>query len=165
MFIKVIITLFIGLFSLTLQTLGQNKEIVEIHFNLSHSRRNPGNHVTIEFQKFFDSVNVHIISTPIHRSTNQDSTKRDYSFNIPKEIFDKVATSVKAINCTDILNDSSFIPDDGATCEIEFGNYETDIKYSVWAPEYKTQQRRLQPFLDVCLLILQTVGLNSDKNL
>ena len=55
--------------SFTIETVGQEHGIYHVKFEFFHSRRIPNNHVWVDFQRYGDSISVHVVSEPMN---NQD---------------------------------------------------------------------------------------------
>lgn len=148
----------------SIQSFGQNADIYTVKFKFHHSRRIPDNYVSVSFERYGDSIHVFAESIPKDTiSLKWKETKRKYSFEISMVDFQKVVTAVTKINCTDIASGLSFSGHDGTTCGIEIGGLGNGITYRVWTPNYNTQQRNLQPFLDACKVILLTAKLDPEK--
>ncbi len=140
---------------------GQNNEIYSVKFNFHHSKRIPDNYVSVDFQRYGDSIHVSVKSIPMDSvSLKWKATKREYSFELTLTEFEKVVAAVKKINCTDIAKGLGFSGFDGTVCEIEIGGIGSGITYKVWSPDYGTKERSLQSFLDACTLILVTAKLD-----
>jgi hypothetical protein len=160
--IKILFILF--LITIFGSSYGQNTEIYTIKFNFHHSRRIPDNYVSVNLERYGDSIHVSVKSIPMDTvSLKWKETKQEYSFGLALTEFEKVVSSVKMINCMDIANGLGFIGFDGTVCEIEIGGIGTSITFKVWSPDYETKERNLQPFLEACKLILVTGKLDPKK--
>lgn len=143
---------------------AQHSDVYDIKFTFQHSMRIPDNLVTVSIERRGNDVTVFVRSIPMEgKDTQWVKTKKEYSFPISLSTFDSIAAAVKAINCSDILNDIGTSGMDGTTCEIKIGGIENGITYKVWTPNYHTKERHLQPFLNACKLILTTGKLDADK--
>ena len=150
--------------SLTIETYGQDHGIYYVKFDFYHSRRIPNNHVSVEFQRFGDSISVHLISEPMNNQSEEwNETKQDSTFELEKYEFDKIVEVVQKINCTDIAAGLDFTGLDGTTCKISYGGISTGISYKVWTPDYDTKKRNLEDYMSACKLILVTVKIEPKE--
>src|SRR6478735_8448261 len=95
--------LLIGFLSLTAETNGQDQKIYHVKFDFRHSLRIPNHSVSVEFQRFGDSISVHVKSEPMDKMSEKwKKTKLNYSFELAKTEFDQIVIAVRNINCTDI---------------------------------------------------------------
>jgi hypothetical protein len=162
--VRITAILLIIVVSITEYAFGQEHEISKLKFSFEHALRIPDHYVTVVFLNAHDSVRVYVTSNPATKvSKKWDKTKRNYSFNISKEEFNKIVTSITQINCSDVLAALTYRGNDGTSCEIELSNYSNAIKYRVWSPNYNTEKRNLHSFLNACKLILLTARLNPDE--
>lgn len=139
----------------------QDHEIYSVKFSFHHSRRIPNNYVSVNFERYGDSIHVSVKAIPMDTvSLKWKETKQEYSFDLSLTEFEKVVASVKNINCTDITDGLGFSGFDGTVCKIEIGGLGSGIIYKVWSPDYQTKKRNLQAFLDACKLILTTAKLD-----
>lgn len=150
--------------SLTVETFGQDNGIYHVKFDFYHSRRIPNHHVSVDFQRYGDSISVHIVSEPMkNQGEKWKKTKIDSTFELKKTEFDKIVIAVKKISCSDIANGLDFTGFDGTTCEISYGGISTEISYKVWSPDYDTEKRNLEDYIVACNLILMTVKLDPKE--
>jgi hypothetical protein len=158
MFLKLLFfTAFIPLF-------GQKNDIYSVKFNFFHSKRIPDNHVSVEFERSGDKIQVSIKSIPKDSvSLEWKKSKRKNSFELSLIEFNKVVAAIKKINCSDIVNNLGNSGFDGTDCEIVMGGLRSSISYNVWSPNYDTKERNLQSFLEACKLILLTAKLDPNK--
>lgn len=162
--VKNIFLLLILLTSYALETFGQDHGIYNVKFNFSHSRRIPNHHVSADFQRYGDSISVHVISEPMsNQSDKWNKTKVDSTFVLDKTEFDKIVKAVQKINCVDITAGLDFTGRDGTVCEIFYGGISTGISYTVWAPDYDTKKRNLEDYMEACKFILVTVKLDPKE--
>ena len=156
--------LFILLTSLTMSTYGQDQSIYHIKFDYYHSMRIPNHHVSVEFQRFGDSISVHVVSEPMKgQDIKWGETKIDSTYNLDKSEFDKIVAAVKQVNCSNIIDGLDFTGIDGSTCGLSFGGISTGISYKVWTPDYDTEKRNLNEFMYACKLILRIVKLDPKE--
>jgi hypothetical protein len=156
-----IFLLIIMLTSFTIESFGQNHGIYYVKFDFYHSLRIPNYHVSVDFQRYGDSISVRIISEPMKNQDEKwNKTKIDSTFELEKSEFDKVVEAVQKINCANIADGLDYSGLDGTTCEISYGGISTGISYKVWTPDYDTKKRNLEDYMDACKLILMTVKLD-----
>ena len=156
--------LIIVLTSFTVETFGQDHGIYHVKFDFYHSRRIPNHHVSVDFQRYGDSISVHIISEPMGNQGEQwNKTKIDSTFELKKSEFDKVVETVQKINCSNIAAGLDYYGLDGTTCEISFGGISTEISYRVWTPDSDTKKRNIDDFMEACKMILMTVKLDPKE--
>jgi hypothetical protein len=156
--------LFIFLTSLTISTYGQDHSIYHVKFDYYHSMRIPNHHVSVEFQRFGDSISVHVVSEPMHgQDSKWDETKIDSNYKLNKSEFDKIAEAVKQVNCSDIASGIDFTGLDGSTFKLSFGGISSEISYKVWTPNYDTEKRNLSEFMNACKLILRIVNFDPEE--
>ena len=156
--------LIILLTSFTIETLGQDHGIYHIKLDFHHSRRISNNHVSVDFQRYGDSISVHVISEPMKNYDEKwNKTKINSTFELKKNVFDQLVVAVKKINCSDIVAGLDYSGFDGTICEISYGGISAEISYKVWTPEYETKERNLGYYMEVCKLILLTVKLEPKE--
>ena len=156
-----LIMLFTGL---TSETYGQDHGIYQVKFDFYHSLRIPNHHVSVELQRYGDSIAVHVKSKPMKdQESKWDNTKVDTTFELTKSEFDKIVAVVAKINCSDIVSGLDFTGHDGTSCEITYGSYAAGISYKVWSPDYDTKKRNLEEYLEACKLILVTANLDPKE--
>ena len=162
--LKNIFVLLILLTSFTVETYGQDHGIYHVKLDFYHSRRIPNHHVSVNFQRYGDSISVHIKSEPMsNQSDKWNKTKIDSTFEINKTEFDKIVKVVQKINCANIADGLDFTGLDGTTCEISYGGISTGISYTVWTPNYDTKKRNLEDYMEACKFILVTVKLDPKE--
>ncbi len=162
--VKKILLLLILLTSYTVETFGQDHGIYYVKFDFYHSRRIPNHHVSVNFQRYGDSISVHVISKPMsNQSDKWNRTKIDSTFVLDKTEFDKIVQAVQKINCADIAAGLDFTGLDGTVCEISYGGISTGISYTVWTPNYDTKKRNLEDYMEACKFILVTVKLDPKE--
>ena len=143
---------------------SQDSGIYDIKFKVHHLLRIPNHEVMVELQKHLETYKVHVTSEPLDSLSEKfEETRRDYSFSVTKDEFEKVVKSIKEIDCTSIISGLDFVGFDGILTEITFGNYANGISYKVWTPTHDTKNRNLQSYLKTCQLILKTGKLNPKK--
>ena len=156
--------LFIFLTSLTISTYGQDHGIYHVKLDYYHSIRIPNHHVSVEFQRFGDSISVHVVSEPMDdQDSKWNETKIDSNYKLNKSEFDKIVEAVKQVNCSDIASRLDFTGLDGSTCKLSFGGISSEISYKVWTPNYDTEKRNLSEFVNACKLILRIVNLDPEE--
>ena len=159
-----IFLLIIMLTGFTIETFGQDHGIYHVKFDFHHSRRIPNHHVSVDFQRYGDSIMVHVISEPMENQGEQfDKSKIDTVFELEKSEFDKVVETVQKINCSNIAAGLDYSGLDGTTCKISHGGISTEIAYTVWTPDYETKKRNLEDFMEACKMILKTVKLDPKE--
>ncbi len=92
-----------------------------------------------------------------------ERNQKNYSLELNLIEFEKLVTSIKNINCTQIINNLEFDGVDGTDCKIEIGGTSNSITYKIWSPDYYTKERNLSAFLDACNLILLAAKLNPKE--
>ncbi|MEX6689710.1 hypothetical protein QTN47_19550 [Danxiaibacter flavus] len=146
------------------QSFAQSLSTTQLKFTFIHYLRIPDHYVTVVFKKEKDSVNVHAQSLPMAKAEAKwAATKKDYSFNISKAEYDQVILSIQKISAWAIIGGADFTGYDGTSWQIEFGNSDNAVKYSVWSADYQTEARQLQSFVNACILIIQTAKLDPKE--
>jgi len=140
----------------------------DVEFNLIHSRRIPYQNVTINMTQncMTDSAIVKLVSNPSDlNSIKWEYSKIDTTFKISRSEFEKIIKSVKQIKLIDIKYNPNIVSfgADGTTCIIGYGNNSDHVRFSKWSPDYNTESRGLQEFLNSCILILKMVNLDPKE--
>lgn len=149
---------------LTANTYGQDHGVYQVKFDFYHSLRIPNHHVSVEFQRYGDSISVHVKSEHMKdQDSKWNDTKLNTTFEMTKSDFDKIVEVVAKINCSDIASGLDSTGRDGTTCEITYGSYSSGISYKVWSPDYDTKKRNLEEYLEACELILVKANLNPKE--
>jgi hypothetical protein len=162
-FLKVLLLLMLFT-GLTANTYGQEHGVYQVKFEFYHSLRIPNHHVSVEFQRYGESISVHVKSEPMKdQDSKWNDTKLDTTFELTKSDFDKIVEVVAKINCSDIVSGLDFTGLDGTTCEITYGSYAAGVSYKVWSPDYDTKKRNLEEYLEACKLILVTANLDPKE--
>jgi hypothetical protein len=104
--------LFILLTSLTISSYGQAYSIYHVKFDYYHSMRIPNHHVSVEFQRFGDSISVHVVSEPMKgQDIKWDETKIDSTLPINYHVTnqnDKQAMTAMVKEAIDIVGNNTF---------------------------------------------------------
>lgn len=156
-FIVLLVFLFIDLVGFA----QDNIYDIELHFE--HSLRIPNHYVDIKIQRRGDDVNLYVKVRPFKDSGEWAKNKIDSSFSISLDKFKFLIDELTKISCADIVSNSGETGLDGTICEIMFGDFGSSITYKVWAPDYDTNKRKLNDFLNVFKLILKTAGLKPNE--
>jgi hypothetical protein len=152
---------------------GQAKKIesIDIKLGITHYMKTPNNSIEISLQREKrNKKTVKVIINPINLSNRIKDKKyerisniKDTLFYIPIEKYIKIVNSLKLIKQEDIYNSLSEIGIDGYSTKLEFGNSSNSITYNVFGPTYRTEERKLQYYLNVCSLIIESVNLKLEE--
>lgn len=123
----------------------------DIVFSYKHSMRIKNNHVVISYNKNQNSLQV------VEKTLNGKETNRDVK--ITPEQMEFINNLFKKINWESV-DPEAVLGLDGHNWSIVTKN----IKKSVWVPTYKTTERGLNDYLELCIYILKSVGLDENAN-
>jgi len=146
---------------------GQTKhEWIDIKLNIKHSKRIPNNFVEISIERNRVNkkvVNVEIKSKPFKGAKGWENSSIDTVFTASLENYSKIVESIKYLKQEDFYNNFSLMGVDGYNAILTFGSSSNSITYNVFSPTFNTKNRKLNPFLETCELIVDYVDLNFEN--
>ena len=150
-----------------------------VSFRFQHSLRIPNHYIVIEFDKqktnkkdlysvqeqannaYYTTIKIN--SMPSSNDPQWNSTKIDTSYVIDNSLFNALVQDIALLDCIDIR---SAIMDglDGNECVLEYGTRSNSITYKFWSPEFRTKERGLVEFYNLCMKTISIAGF-SQKNI
>ena len=109
-------------------------------------------------------VKMRVKSEPIEKYRQKwNHTIMDTTFNVSFSDFSKAVDKFKRILSSDVCDVSVHdgMGVDGTTFKLEYGNTNSSASYSVWTPNYMTEKRKLNPFVDCCKTMIKLSGLEN----
>lgn len=165
-FIRIICSIWVFLFSSTVVSAQFLEPLDYVKFEVVHALRIPHSCTSIELSTTYGSIDKPIKavvkSSPASDNEKFEYSKIDTSYYIDKAKFYLIIDVVQKISASDIYSYRT-MGEDGSTCKIEFGNFQNYVSYIVWTPNYRTEERKLGPFLNACRMIIELVQLNPDE--
>jgi hypothetical protein len=136
-----------------------------ISLDFFHSMRIPNNHVLIKIENM-NGIDLKMIvkSEPIEKYRQKwIHTVIDTTFNVSFSDFSKAVNTFKKILSSDVCDVSVHdgMGVDGTTFKLEYGNTNSSASYRVWTPNYKTEKRKLNQFVDCCETMIKLSGLEN----
>jgi hypothetical protein len=130
-----------------------------------HSLRIPNNHISIKIENMNGiEVKMRVKSEPLEKYRQKwNHTIMDTTFNVSFSDFSKAVDKFKRILSSDVCDVSVHdgMGVDGTTFKLEYGNTNSSASYSVWTPNYMTEKRKLNPFVDCCKTMIKLSGLEN----
>jgi hypothetical protein len=158
--------IFISLLSLT-AAFSQEVRIIELEYSTAVRPDNARVKVHISRDTHTSySVRVESVSTWLEINPNSlkpETKPTEKRIAITEGQFQALVTSLQKIRPTDIIGGPHPSLLDGASCSIYYGANGTGITYHVNTPDYETDERNLNKFLDAYKLILRTAELDPEK--
>lgn len=158
--------------SLALSVFGQIDSSIIINtikFRSLHSFSSLGN-AEININNFKNEISCTVYLEDKLTSDNlNDKQKKSEIKNIyewPKltlNEFNTIVNAIRKIDIKDVYSNINFDGADGSTIELEFGNFDNTIKFSLWSPNYNKDKRKLTDFVNACTLIIKAAKLNPQK--
>ena len=150
---------------IALPTVLFGQEHMSISLEFQHSLRIPNSQINIDLIQTPKIVIAKVISNPGTNDPIWNHTRKDTSFQIPMEDFERILALVKRIPVQEIFSkiEPSETGHDGTTGIIRFGNYEYEIAICVWTPNHKSKDRGTEEFLTAFKEILKAGGFKPNK--
>ncbi|MDZ7846936.1 MAG: hypothetical protein U5L96_09265 [Owenweeksia sp.] len=142
---------------------SQNGEesITYIAFHFEHSMRIPHHEVSVEITKGLRNLHVYVKSTPMNDDPEWAKSKIDTAFSIDSTGFASLLGQVSEVKNID-LKKAVTRGFDGTRWSIEYGTYTLKTKYTFWTPDYKTEERELAKFVNLCYRIIEIGQLDQN---
>jgi hypothetical protein len=138
------------------------QRLIELDFH--HSLRIPYWNVKISIQEQSSTYGVTVITRPANDNKRWEKTRKNYTKNITKEIFESLYSQLLQLNIKEIIDINDTLRGlDGTDCKLRFGDLQNTVSLDVWSPDYDTKKRKLVLFLQVYLKIIEFSGLNPKK--
>jgi uncharacterized protein YqgV (UPF0045/DUF77 family) len=130
-----------------------------ISLDFYHSLRIPNNHVSIKIENMNGKdVKIRVKSEPVEKYRQKwIHTIIDTTFNVSFSDFSKAVDKFKRVLSSDVCDVSVHdgMGADGTTFKLEYGNTNSSASYRVWTPNYMTEKRKLNKFVDCCETIIK----------
>ncbi len=142
------------------QKLAKKTEYVSL--TLTHSRRIPYNYVRIEFMKYDSVFYLTVYSKALDNNKEFKSTTFYKRYQLNRSTFNRIVDKLKRFDEMDLTEALPLGGKDGTRCAISFGTRERTISYNCWSPDYKTKERGLMEYYNVCAELIKLARLKID---
>lgn len=151
------------LFFIAPQFANAGAKVDFITLDFLHSLRIPNHHVSVEIRNQGGELLVHTISNTRGKDSIFNHTKIDTLFSISFEPFLKTVVLIEILDTVAVQQNIEVDGLDGNACTVSFGNAEKSTSYSIWSPDFDTDDRNLRTYLNLCYQILMVGGLEPDE--
>lgn len=139
-------------FILVSQIKGQGIQFIELKFR--HTLRIPYNNVDIKAMTMNNKYILTVKVDLINNDENWSKSKIDTAYVLTSSEFNKLVTMVTSISTTDIIKSMNGWGEDGTYWYLSYGDFQSKVSYDLWTIDYKTKERGLEKYVDICEYIL-----------
>jgi len=163
--IRILFLLLVSIIS-SAQNNCENIQYDLMRINLSiKTLKNTYNTINVDLYQQNSIYLVELKSRPINNDARWIKSKIDTVYVINKNVFNKICKMFTDLSLEQFLNMKELkdlkITNDGIACELKVSILQNSIKYSFG---WDIDEKRLEPFLDICKEIMCLTKLNSKKN-
>ena len=137
------------------QLKGQGLQNIELIFQ--HSLRIPNHRVEIKAKNRDGKYEVVVKADPMTNDSKWSKTKIDTTYAITPGDFDQLKAMAMSIRTTDMIKAMIGSGKDGTTWQLSFGDFQNEITYQIWTIDYKTKERGLEKYAEICEFLM-TLG-------
>ena len=134
-----------------------------VNFEFTHSMRIPNHKVSIRIIKRINETEVIVHSDPMNNDPKWLKTKINKRFKIKANVYNKLSKNLLILNKINFVK-AACNGKDGTTCSIEIGKLGASKTYTIWSPDYDTQNRELVEYLKLCKQII-SIGKLDPKDI
>jgi hypothetical protein len=153
--------IFILMLTFTCHVKGQGIQDIKLIFQ--HSLRIPNHRIEIEAINHNDKYGLVVKVDPVNNDLKWSKTKVDTAYTLTRSEFDQLKAMVTAISTTDMINAMIGTGEDGTSWQLTFGDFQNEITYRMWTIDYKTKERGLEKYAEVCEYMMTLGRLNYKK--
>jgi hypothetical protein len=151
----------ISLLTFSCQLKGQGIQNIELIFQ--HSLRIPSHRVEIKAKNRDGKYEVVVKADPMINDIKWSKTKIDTTYAITRGDFDQLKAMVMSMPTTDMIKAMIGSGEDGTTWQLSFGDFQNKITYQIWTIDYRTKERGLEKYANICEFLMTLGRMNYKK--